>query len=160
MSKNIVETLVGALVMIIAGAFLYFAYTTTNISGNSEKGYILTAKFDRADGLIVGSDVKVGGVKVGQVLELHLDQKNYQAVAKLKIRQGVSLPVDSSAEIDSNGLLGEKYIAIIPGADSDHISENGAIEFTQSSVSLESLLGKFIFGNTANKDAKTPPSKP
>lgn len=151
MSKNIVETLVGAVVIIIAAGFLYFAYTTTDLTGGSEKGYTVIAKFDRADGLNLGSDVKIGGVKIGKVIDLNLDRKTYQAIAKIRVRSGIDLPVDSTAEIISNGLLGDKYVAIVPGSDIDHIADNGVIEFTQSSISLENLIGKYIFGS-ANKD--------
>ena len=161
MSKNIIETLVGALVLIIAAGFLYFAYTTTDVTGGAEKGYTVIAKFDRADGLNLGSDVKIGGVKIGKVIDLSLDKKTYQAVAKIRLKAGIDLPVDSTAEIIGNGLMGEKYIAIVPGSENDHIADNGVIEFTQSSISLESLIGKYIFGS-ATKDAgkeKSDPSK-
>lgn len=156
MSKNIVETLIGALVIVIATTFLYFAYTTTNITGGSESGTVIIAKFDRADGLNLGSEVKIGGVRVGKVADLSLDPKTFQAIATLRIRDGVSLPVDSTAEIIGNGLLGEKYVAIIPGSETDHISNNGAIEFTQSSISLESLIGKFIFGSAQKAKESAP----
>lgn len=160
MSKhNMVETLVGMVIITIACCFFYFAYTTNNVASGIDSGYNIIAKFDRADGLNPGSDVKIGGVKIGKVLDLSLDLKSYHAVAKLQVKKDIWLPVDSTAEIIGNGLLGEKYISIIPGSESDHIANNGMIEFTQSSISLESLIGKFIFGNTSKNAEATPDKK-
>ncbi len=156
MSKNLVESLVGLLVIIIAAAFLYSAYKTTDVGVGATSGYNIYAKFDRADGLNLGSEVKVGGIKVGKVIGQELDGTTYQALIRMVIKDEIKLPVDSTAEIIGNGLLGEKYVAIIPGADEEKISEGGAVEFTQSAVSLESLIGKFIFSSAekAGKDKK------
>jgi phospholipid/cholesterol/gamma-HCH transport system substrate-binding protein len=153
MSKNLVETLVGLLVILIAGGFLYSAYKTTDIGVGANSGYKIFAKFDRADGLNMGSDVKVGGIKVGKVIGQKLDESNYQAIIEMVITDGVKLPVDSTAEIIGNGLLGEKYIAVLPGADEEKIAAGGSIEFTQSAISLESLIGKFVF-SSAEKEGK------
>lgn len=156
MSKNLVETLVGAIVIIIAAAFLYSAYKTTDVGVGLGSGYSLSAKFDRADGLNLGSDVKVGGIKVGKVIGQSLDEKNYQAIISMTINDEVKLPSDTTAEIIGNGLLGEKYVALIPGADDEKLSDGGIIEYTQSAVSLESLIGKFIFSSVekSGKDSK------
>lgn len=153
MSKNLVETLVGALVIMIAVGFLYTAYKTTDVGVGTIGGYKLFAKFDRADGLNLGSEVKVGGIKVGKVVGQKLDSGNYQAVIEMMINSDVKLPADSTAEIIGNGLLGDKYVAVIPGADQEKLGEGGTIEFTQSAVSLESLIGKFIF-SSAEKAGK------
>ncbi len=156
MSKNLVETLVGALVIIIAVGFLYSAYKTTDIGVGVGNGYNISAKFDRADGLNLGSEVKVGGIKVGKVVAQTLDASSYQAIISMVINDEVKLPMDSTAEIIGNGLLGEKYVALIPGADEEKIAEGGIIEYTQSAVSFESLIGKFIFNSVekAGKDSK------
>jgi phospholipid/cholesterol/gamma-HCH transport system substrate-binding protein len=153
MSKNLVETLVGALVLVIAFVFLYNAYKTTDIVGSGKSGYELQAKFDRADGLNFGGDVKVGGIKVGKVTSLTVDPKSFKAIVKMKIYSDIQFPSDSTAEIIGNGFLGDKYLSIVPGADDEHLADGGVIEFTQSSISLESLIGKFIFGGVdSNKD--------
>lgn len=154
MSKNVIETIVGALVLIIAFTFVYFAYRTTDFNQTTGESYKLTAKFDRADGLNIGGDVRISGVKVGKVILQNLDKKSYQAVITMYISKDIKLPNDSMAEIIGNGLLGEKYIAIIPGAEEEYLKENDAIQFTQSSVSLESLIGKFMF-NSAQGSAST-----
>ncbi len=164
--KNLLETLMGALVLIVAGAFLVFAYEGSQL--HVEKGYTVSAKFSNATGIALGSDVRVGGIKVGVVSELGLDPKTYEAVINMQIRQNTQMPVDSSAAISSSGLLGEKFIQLTPGADDKMLAEGGKIQFTQSSVSLEELIGKFMFsggGVDKNKGgdaaaAKKPSSAP
>lgn len=153
MSKNIIETLVGALVLFLAGMFLYLAYKTTDLNSSDSNSYRITAQFDRADGLILGSDVKIGGIKVGKVTDLSLEPEYYRAVVGMKVNADVKLPSDSLAEVIGNGLLGEKYVAIIPGSQEDFIENGGVISFTQSSISFESLIGKFIF-NSSETDSK------
>lgn len=146
MSKNIVETLVGLLVLIVAGYFLYYAYFTTQVIASSSQSHTLFAKFDKADGINIGSDVKVSGIRVGKVTTQELDPATFQAVLALRISADIKLPSDTTAEILGNGLLGEKYIALSPGSESEYLEDNSYIEFTQSSISLESLIGKFMFG--------------
>lgn len=154
MGKNIVETIVGAVVLLVAAYFLYYAYGTTQVVSNGSSGYVVLAKFDRVDGLNLGGDVRVSGIKVGKVVKQELDPKTFQAVLEIKIQSDIKLPVDTSAEIVGNGLLGEKYLALVPGADEESIEPNGYIEFTQSSISLEGLIGKFMFGVDKGKDDK------
>ena len=152
-SNNLIETLLGASVIAIAGCFAYFAYTTSHGAGSS-KGYAVTAKFQRIDGLHIGSDVKVSGVKVGSVKSLEIDSKTYQAKAVLFIDAKIKLPTDSSAAIVSEGLLGGKYIALDPGADSEMLKDKGVITQTESSVNLETLLNKFLFSKSEDGDSK------
>lgn len=155
MNKNFVETLVGALVILIAATFLWFAYGTTTIK-ETGNGYKLIAKFSRVDGLNLGSDVRIGGIKVGKVTALTIDPQTYQAVVEVNVISGIKLPVDTTAEIIGNGLLGEKYVALVPGSDSDMLKSGAKLEYTQSSISIEALLGKYIFGgdNKKGKDEK------
>lgn len=153
MSKNLIETMVGAVVLVVAGLFLYLAYKTTDIGVSDYNSYPISAEFDRADGLILGSDVKLGGIKVGKVIGLTLDPENYKAKIHMLISADVKLPNDSTAEIIGNGLLGEKYVALIPGSEDEFLGKDGVIVYTQSSVSLESLIGKFIF-SSAEKASK------
>lgn len=153
MGKNIVETIVGGIVLLIAAYFLHYAYGTTKVLDGSS-GYAVMAKFDRVDGVNLGGDVRISGIKVGKVIKQSLDPKTFQAVLELKIESDLKIPSDSSAEIVGNGLLGEKYIALVPGSDEDAIEPNGYIEYTQSSISLEGLIGKFMFGLDKNKDGK------
>lgn len=153
MNNNFTETLVGAIVIFVAAYFLYYAYGTTQSSTAPNNSYTVVAKFDRVDGLNPGSDVKISGIKVGKVTSFELDPSSFRAVLNLSLRNDILLPSDTSAEIIGNGLLGEKYVALVPGADEEKIPTNGQIEFTQSSISLESLIGKFMF-DSAEKAGK------
>jgi phospholipid/cholesterol/gamma-HCH transport system substrate-binding protein len=110
------------------------------------RGYELVAKFDRIDGLAVGSDVKVGGIKVGTVVAQKLDPITYLAVVHMSIDDDVRVPMDSSSEVVSEGLLGTRDLAIVPGPSDEMLEAGGLIRFTQSSISLEQLLSKFAFG--------------
>lgn len=156
--KNLLETLMGAIVLVVAAAFLVFAYEGSQL--HVEEGYTVSAKFSNATGIALGSDVRVGGIKVGVVSNLSLDTQTYEAVVKMQIRQNTQMPLDSSASISSSGLLGEKFVSLTPGADEKMLVEGGKIQFTQSSVSLEELIGKFMFsggGVDKNKDAEPAP---
>jgi phospholipid/cholesterol/gamma-HCH transport system substrate-binding protein len=144
MGGTLLETLLGAVVVIVAAAFLVFVFGVSDVG--AVKGYELIAKFDRVDGLSVGSDVKVGGIKVGTVVAQELDPATYLAVVHMSIDEGIPVPVDSSSEIVSEGLLGARYLAIIPGPSDEMLAAGGLIRFTQSSISIEQLLGQFAFG--------------
>ena len=115
MQRNVLETLMGAVVLVVAAIFLVFAYNGSGM--RVEKGYIVTADFANASGIALGSDIRIGGIKVGTVANLALDSETYEAILSLQIREGTKLPKDSSASIVSSGLLGEKYIQLTPGGD-------------------------------------------
>lgn len=153
MQKNSLETLIGFAVITIAGLFLYKSYNVTQVNYGTEGSYSATAKFERIDGLSVGSDIKIGGIKIGKVSELKLDPKTYQAVATFNLKKEIAIPVDSTAAVSSDGLFGGKYVSIIPGSESDMLKEHGFLEFTQSPVNLENLLGKYIFNNNSKDSA-------
>ena len=152
MNKNTIETFVGLLVLLVASYFLYYAYNVTQEHNlDAAHQYNLYAKFDRIEGINVGGDVKLAGIKIGKIISLDLDKSSYQAVLKLGIDNEVVLPSDTSAEISSNGLLGEKYISITPGSDDETLKDQATIQFTQSSISLEALIGKFMFSGDKGK---------
>ena len=145
--RSFAEVATGAVVLLVAAGFLLFAVSGSGLSMKSE-GLILTARFDRVDGLNPGADVRIAGVKVGSVAEQRIDPRSFLAVLTLRIDPALRLPADSSAEITSEGLLGGRYVALVPGG-SDRVLQNGQeITITQSAVSLESLLGRFIFSVT------------
>ena len=130
MQKNIVETLIGAVVLFVAVFFLLFAYKSSNISNGD--GYAITAKFDNASGVSLGSDVRIGGIKVGVVSTLGLDKTTYQALVTMQIHKTTLVPKDSSASIVGDGLLGGKYVQLIPGGDEAMLEAGGTINYTQS----------------------------
>lgn len=149
MKQNVLEILMGAFVLILAGSLLIFAYTSSKSSPT--KGYAVIAKFDRVDGLVVGSDIKMGGIKIGNISSLTLDPNTYLAVATLLINSSIKLPTDSSAQVTSDGLLGSKFLSIMPGAEDKMLAPGGEIQYTQSSVNLESLIGHMIYGDSKDK---------
>lgn len=143
MTSNLVETLMGAVVLIVAALFLGFAYSSTNMSPVG--GYEVTAKFDRVDGLNTGSDVKISGIKVGTVLSEKLDPDTFLAVVTLSLQNNVKLPTDTVAQVSSEGLLGGNFMSLVPGSSDKNIPPGGEIKYTQAPVNLMQLLGKFIF---------------
>ena len=143
MGRNLIETVMGAAVVAVAVVFVVLAYSSASVS--AVEGYTVDARFNRVDGLNVGSDVRLGGIKIGSVASLSLDTQTFQAVVTLGIAQDVELPTDSSARILSEGLLGGSYIDIQPGGDIETLAEGGRIEYTQDPVNLVDLLGRFVF---------------
>lgn len=139
------ETIMGAIVLVVAAFFLNFAYQSSNVK--SVDGYEVTADFTNITGIGIGSDVRIGGIKVGVVESLNLNKKTYAATAHMRIGKDVALPKDSSAAVQSAGLLGEKFVAIEPGADDNELQDGDSISYTQSSVSLEEMIGKFVFSS-------------
>ncbi|MDB2414565.1 outer membrane lipid asymmetry maintenance protein MlaD [Rickettsiales bacterium] len=146
--RNVVETLMGAFVLLVAAMFTFISYKSGNIAPTSS-GYQIIAKFNEIGSLSVGSDVRVGGIKVGAVTKQFLDPDNYMAVVQITIDDSIRLPRDSSATIIGDGLLGGKYIAIEAGGDDKSLKEGDEIKYTQDAVSLEQLIGKFAFGGVA-----------
>ncbi len=154
-NRGIAEVLTGAAVLVVAAGFLGFAVAHSGRS-TTGAGYELTAKFDHIDGLTVGADVRIAGVKVGSVADLQIDLATFLAVVTMKIGDGIQLPKDTSAEIVSESLLGGKFLSVTPGGDTAVLKPGEKITITQSSVSLEQLLGKFIFSVTSIKPASVP----
>jgi phospholipid/cholesterol/gamma-HCH transport system substrate-binding protein len=144
MQNNTVETLIGAVVVAVAAAFLFFAYTTTG--SGSVSGYSILARFSSADGISSGTDVRLHGIKIGTVSDLTLDPKTYMAVAHLSIRNDVQIPDDSAVKITSSGLLGSSYVAIQPGGNEKNVAAGGELTNTQGSVDLMGLIGRAVMG--------------
>ncbi len=152
MKKNLFEIIVGFVLIIVVTSFSFFVYRQTY--QGSEKTYTIHAMFDRVDGILVGSDIKMSGVKIGKVKNIYLDPKSYRAVVTLMIDDSLDIPYNSMAAIVSEGFMGGKYLNITPSGHDNNIPKDGTgkITMTQSSVSLEALLGKYIFNS--QKDAK------
>lgn len=154
MQKNALETLMGAVVLIVAGFFLFTAYKSSEMRIGTDS-YKVSGKFANISGIGLGSDVRVGGIKIGIVSDLSLDPKTYEAVATMQISHDTQLPKDSSAAVASSGLMGEKFIQITPGGEDNMLADGGKISFTQSSVNLEEMIGKFMFsGGGVDKEEK------
>ncbi|MBV8335660.1 MAG: outer membrane lipid asymmetry maintenance protein MlaD [Alphaproteobacteria bacterium] len=149
MTGNVIETVMGGVVLVVAALFLFFAYTTSQVRAVS--GYQVTAQFERVGSLRDGSDVRIAGVKVGSVVAETLDPKTFLATVTLSINPAYKLPEDTVAEITSNGLLGEQYLLLAPGGEEQTIPPGGQIKFTQSPVNLESLIGQMIFSQPSGQ---------
>lgn len=145
MAGNAAETLIGALVLAAAGGFLVYAANTADVRVGAG-GYPLVAKFRKAEGINVGSDVRIAGVKVGSVREMGLDPQTYFASVTIGVDGGVKVPEDSSAKITSASLLGDPYVSLEPGASDLMLEPGDEIIYTQSSVNVGDLIGKFIHG--------------
>ena len=143
MKRNVIETVLGAVVLLVAGVFLAFAYSSADL--RPVAGYKITARVNAVDGLTVGSDVRVGGVKIGSVVGQSIDLESYQAVVVMSLRPDISLPDDSVASVTSEGMLGGKYIRLDPGGSEKHLVDGGELAETKDIVSLEEMLGKVIF---------------
>ena len=149
--NNIAETLIGAIVVAVAVGFLALTYLRTGTGSLS--GYEVNARLSKVDGLGVGTDVRLSGIKIGSVSGLDLDPKTYVVTAHLNIRSDIKLPTDSSMMITSSGILGSSYLSITPGGDEKDIAPGGFIENTQSanSADLMSLAGRFIGGDNGSR---------
>ncbi len=162
MQNNTVETLIGAVVVVVAIAFVAFTYSTTSAGGVT--GYEIAARFGNVDGISVGTDVRLHGIKIGAVSSLALDQQSYMAKARLSIRNDIKVPEDSSVKITSSGLLGGSYVAISPGGSDDMLKPGDEIHDTQGAVDLMGLVGRFINGGPgggksgSEASPATPPS--
>jgi len=150
MQSNLVETLIGTVVVAVAAVFLFYGYSASGM--RSASGYQVNAAFSAVDGLANGADVRMSGIKIGTVVRQSLDPDTYQAVVTLDIASDVKLPDDSSAKITSEGLLGGSYISVTPGGSEDMLAGGGEIMFTQGSVDLMSLIGQAVFSATGSEE--------
>lgn len=150
MNKNLVETVLGAVVLLGAIAFLSFGMKSTDRAPS--QGYTVTASFADIGALRVGDDVRIGGVAIGAVTKVSLNADSYMANLVMGINSDIRLPDDTAALISSEGLMGGAYVALEPGGSEDYLSDGGRIAYTQAATNLEQLLGKFIFTMNDNKD--------
>jgi phospholipid/cholesterol/gamma-HCH transport system substrate-binding protein len=146
MHRSAIETVIGAVVLVVAAMFLYFIYNT---GYQNVEGYRVTAKFNRVDGLAVGSDVRLSGIKVGRVVATRLDTKTYLAVIEMRIDRSVKLPVDTTAKITSDSLLSGNYVSLEPGGEEKLIPDGGEIVATQDPINISDLIGRYIFGSAS-----------
>ena len=145
-TEHTTEVLVGGAVLAVAVGVMVYAGQVTGFSGGQPE-YALSASFRSADGVNVGTDVRLAGVKVGRVTEIALDAETYRASTVFSVREGIDVPEDSAVAISSEGLLGGNYVEILPGGSPFYLEPGSEIEFTQGSVSLVSLLMKFVAGD-------------
>lgn len=157
MRSNLLETMIGAVVLLTAGYFLIFAYQTSGIRG-ATNGYELIAKFDRVDGLTVGSDVRLSGIKVGTIIAQTIDPQSFQAVVRLAVDGKIKLPEDTAARITAEGLLGSNYLSLEPGGSEKLLESGSEIRLTQGAVNFLDLIGQAIFSSTGGGKSEPEPA--
>jgi phospholipid/cholesterol/gamma-HCH transport system substrate-binding protein len=146
MSENTSEVIAGGAVLLAALGFLFYAGQSSGLTTRTD-GYELVASFRSVDGISVGTDVRLAGVKVGTITSLDLNPTTYFADATITVRNDIVLPDDSAILISSEGLLGGNYVELVPGGSLTNLEPGDEIEDTQGSVSLIGLLMKFISGS-------------
>ena len=155
MKSTKLELYVGIFVLLGIAAV---GYLTVKLGSGSIVGantYLVEARFANAGGLHRGGSVRVAGVTVGRVEEVRIDPEDYSAIASLRVSSGLRLPTDSMASIKTSGLIGDKFVALSPGADETYFEPGGRITMTESSVDLESLIGKMAFGSVDKEPDST-----
>ena len=150
MHRNTLETVMGAIVLLAAVGFVALAYEAADVKGNG--GYEIAAEFGSTGGLSVGDDVRISGIKVGQVTAQQLDSVTYVAKVSMALDPTIKIPSDSSARITAASLLGGNYLELMPGAATDTLGAGAVIYDTRDPISLSDLLGKAVFSsnNSAN----------
>lgn len=154
MKQSKLELLVGIFVLVGLAAITYLSVKLGTGSFLSGETYQIEARFANAGGLNSGGSVLVGGVPVGRIEGIRVDPADYSAIVTLSVLSGLKLPTDSMASIKTTGLIGDKYIAISPGADEAYLAPGARITMTESSVDIESLIGKMAFGSLEKEKAK------
>lgn len=149
MKRSVIETVLGAVVLVVASVFLVFSYNTADVKKVS--GYEISADFSGIGGLAVGDEVQISGVKIGSVIGVELDPGTYLAHVRMSIEPGVEIPEDTAALISSESLMGGKYLQLEPGGSEDMLANGGRVQYTQAPQNLEQLLGQFIFSMQGNK---------
>lgn len=156
MKHGIIEYLVGVFVLVGLGAVGYLTVKLGAGSSVAGETYVLEARFANAGGLHTGGSVFVAGVPVGRVEDIRVDPGDFCAIATLKIKAGLKLPTDSMASIKTTGLIGDKHVELAPGADTAFLQPGARITMTESSVDIESLIGKMAFGSVDKEKEKAP----
>ena len=148
MKNSTVETLIGAAVVAIAAVFFLFAYQTSG-KGSTTGAYKLSAEFDNAEGVSVGTDVRVAGVKVGSVVDFTFNPENFQATVLMELDPRVKLTDDATAKVTAEGLLGSKFISLEQGGAETILADGGVISNTQGAVDIWSLISQAMFDKKA-----------
>lgn len=153
MNKSIIETIAGLLVLLIAFFGIFIAYQNNEVSMKTD-GYIIKAEFENIEGISIGSPVKISGLIVGEVVQYSLNRNNFYVAISMKINKDIKLPTDTSASVSGLGIIGSRYISLVPGAEDDEIANDGMIEYTSPPMDIESMIGKFIFGSSDKESNK------
>jgi phospholipid/cholesterol/gamma-HCH transport system substrate-binding protein len=146
MSENATEVLVGGVVLAAAIGFFVYAGQVTGAGGTTGSSYTLSASFRSADGISVGTDVRLAGVRVGSVTGLELNPETFRADVDFSVADGIDIPDDTQAVIASEGLLGGNFLELVPGGSPFNLAPGDDIYETQSAVSLTTLILRAVGG--------------
>ena len=153
MTRKAVETTVGLFLLIGVAAIIWLALKVGNWSPTTTHDYEVTAHFDNIGGLTMKAPVTLAGVTIGRVASIGIDADDYSARITLQIDQAHdNLPTDTSAAILTSGLLGAQYVGLDPGAEETYLKDGDRIEFTQSAVVLEHLIGQILIRTAEEED--------
>jgi phospholipid/cholesterol/gamma-HCH transport system substrate-binding protein len=145
MNKLNIQLITGIFVMIGIATFTYMAVNVGGVRFTEQPGYTLHARFTNISGLRTGAIIEAAGVRVGTVSAIDFDPVSYEAIVSLRINSDVPVQEDAIAAIRTQGIIGEKFIKISPGGFDELLSDGGEIYETESAVSLEELVSKYIF---------------
>lgn len=149
MAENTSEVLVGGVVLAAAIGFAIYGAQVAGLGNGGGANYPLTASFRSLEGVNVGTDVRLAGVKIGTVTDVSLNPDTYRADTVVSLRATTQVPDDSSIIISSEGLLGGNFVEIVPGGSPFYFEAGDEITDTQGAVSLISLLLKFVSGGSS-----------
>ena len=153
MRQRVLEIWVGIFMIIGIGSLLMLALQVSSVGLGGGETYRLEARFDNIGGLTVKAPVMIGGVRVGRVGEIWIDQEDYVPVVGMDIdKKYDALSVDSGAAILTAGLLGSQYVGLTPGFDEIYLEQGDTMEFTQSAIQFETLISQFMFNQSTGND--------
>ena len=155
MQRNVLETVMGAVVLLAAAAFLFIIYSTSGVK-EASNGYHLLMRLDQGGSITPGTDVRAAGVKVGTVVKQEFDDQNFQAVITLDIDSRVKLPTDSSANVDQDGLLGNSYVNLQLGGDEALMKDGDTFKYATGALSLSRLIGQVVSPTDSGKTEEKP----
>jgi phospholipid/cholesterol/gamma-HCH transport system substrate-binding protein len=147
MNKTVLDLWVGLFVVAGIAALLFLALKVGSMNAvSASDSYEVVARFENIGGLKPRAPVKSAGVVVGRVADVRFDNKTYEAAVTLRLDKRYAFPKDTTAAIMTSGLLGEQYIGLEAGGDSENLKDKDRILITQDAVVLENLIGQFLYG--------------
>ena len=152
MKKYSKETVVG--IFVVIGLFLigYMTVKLGNVGFFGDNSYSLFAKFNTVTGLREGNPVNMLGLEVGKVQKFTMDQENQQVVVEFKINKGIEIYDDAIASVKTEGLIGDKYVAVDPGGGGDLLANGDSITDTNSPTDIMDLVSKYAFGDVGGEE--------
>ena len=153
MKRTILDLWVGIFVALGMGALAFLSFQVANLTSLTRGAtYEVSARFDDIGGLKVQAPVKSAGVLVGRITGINFDNTSFEAVVQMSIEQRFHFPSDTSARILTAGLLGDQYMGLSAGAETDELENGSVIEITQGAVVLEKLIGQFLYSKTTESE--------